>query len=297
MAELLILGSGAGFATADRFSTSIALLVDRAVYIFDCGEPCSALLFRQGVDPLAVKAIFVSHMHADHVGGLAPLLFSMHLPSRYAGERTTARFREWSVSPSAEWYRSAIVFPAGATPDHERAPRSSEVALFVPGEAIEPMKTYLPSVYLGPSILAFKLDLCAVKPGQIYQDDAIIVEAIGNSHLSANPEYIHLPAEYPHMALESYSFGVSVDGRRFVYSGDVTKLSELDPLLAGADTVIVEMAHFDPEDVEGLVTRLPTARVVLTHVHPGLERRVRALVARLDDPRVVLAHDGLRLSL
>jgi ribonuclease BN (tRNA processing enzyme) len=295
MAELLILGSGAGFATADRFSTSIALLVDRAVYIFDCGEPCSALLFRQGVDPLAVKAIFVSHMHPDHVGGLAPLLFSMHLPGRYAGDDTSTRFREWSVRPTATWYRNSITFPADETTDAEGTAHKPEVSLFVPREAVEPMKTYLPSVYLAPSILAFSLEICAIKPGMIYQDGTIAVEAISNSHLSAHPEYARLPAEYPHMALESYSFAVTVDGRKIVYSGDITSLRELEPLLAGADTVIIEMAHFAPEDVEEFVNTLPTALIVHSHVHPGLEDRVQELVARLADPRIVLAHDGLRL--
>ena len=82
MAEIVILGSGCGFATKERFNTSIALLVGKNTYILDCGEPCAALLFRNGIDPLSVRSIFISHMHGDHFFGLFGILSSFNLMGR-----------------------------------------------------------------------------------------------------------------------------------------------------------------------------------------------------------------------
>ncbi len=293
MAELVVLGSGAGFATPDRFSTSIALLEDESVYLLDVGEPCAALLFRHGIDPLAVRGIFVSHMHPDHVGGLAPVLFSMYLPGR---STDGPRFREWSVSTDSPWYRDHVSFPADP-PERAEDGRYGPVSLHVPTEAVEAMRVYLPSVYLAPEILPFPLDISGVAPGEIYADGSVSVDALANTHLSANAAYQELPTLYPHMALESYSYGVTVGGTRVVYSGDITALAELSPLLPSADVLIIEIAHFDPNDLPDGLSDVDASVIILTHVHPGLEARLAEVVERWGDDRVIVAHDGLRISL
>ncbi len=46
--KVSVLGSASGVPTKKRYPTSIVLIVDENIYLFDCGEPCSSLLVRKG---------------------------------------------------------------------------------------------------------------------------------------------------------------------------------------------------------------------------------------------------------
>jgi ribonuclease BN (tRNA processing enzyme) len=293
MSELVILGSGSGFATSHRFSTSIALLAEPNLYLFDCGEPCAALLFRQGIDALALKALFVSHMHPDHVSGLAQLFSCIGLAAR----SSKAKFRPWSVNRNDPWYRAALTFPslsATGQPVEETRPR---VQLVIPSEAIGAIQTYLSVLGFSLSGGAFDLHVSALAEGKTFADQTITVTAAANSHNLANPMYAHLQTHHPHLALQSYSFAAEIGGCKFVYSGDITTLNELNPLLQDAKILIVEVAHYDPKDIGPFVRDLPLERIVLTHIHPGLEERLPALVDTWADPRIAIAQDGMRIPL
>jgi ribonuclease Z len=53
-------------------------------YLIDCGEGTRQRLMRAGVSPLKIRAVFVSHIHGDHIYGLVPLISSLGL----AGKQT-----------------------------------------------------------------------------------------------------------------------------------------------------------------------------------------------------------------
>ena len=89
--EIVILGSGAGFSTRERFCTSVAVLAEPHLYLLDCGEPAAALLRRAGIDIVALRALFVSHLHADHVGGLPQIVSAFGLPAR----GSVKKFKPW----------------------------------------------------------------------------------------------------------------------------------------------------------------------------------------------------------
>lgn len=58
-----------------RHHSSFVLDMGGNLYWFDAGENCSYAAHVSGLDISRVRAIFISHMHIDHVGGLANLLF------------------------------------------------------------------------------------------------------------------------------------------------------------------------------------------------------------------------------
>lgn len=292
MTELIILGSGSGFATRDRFCTSVGLLHDERLYLFDCGEPCTALLFRAGIDPLALKTLFISHMHPDHVGGLASLLFSMYLPGR-----TGRKYKDWSIDRNDRWYRDSFWFPPAPARSEHRHDEPAQVNIIMPQEGIAPIQTYLAAVYLAPELLPFDLDFQPTTEGETYRDDQVSVSAVSNKHLSGNFAHQSLKTHYPLIALESYSYGVDVGGKRFVFSGDIDRLDELTPLMDGVETLVVEVAHFPPETIRPFLDSTDLKQLVLTHIHPGLEARIKTLVHQWNDPRITIATDGLRIPL
>lgn len=76
--RLTFLGTCAGCEPMpDRHHTAFALEHDSDVYFVDAGETCSYTAHLAGIDLLATRAIFITHPHIDHVGGLANLLWTI----------------------------------------------------------------------------------------------------------------------------------------------------------------------------------------------------------------------------
>lgn len=76
--KIHILGSCSGTEPyPQRHHTSIAIESDSGLYWLDTGECCSYTAHLMGIDLLKTKAIFISHCHMDHVGGLGNLLWTI----------------------------------------------------------------------------------------------------------------------------------------------------------------------------------------------------------------------------
>jgi ribonuclease BN (tRNA processing enzyme) len=82
MAEIIILGSAAGDASPQRINSSYLLQAGDKYYQFDAGEGCSAAMKRLHIDHSRIAAIFISHMHADHISGIFMEIQMMFLAGR-----------------------------------------------------------------------------------------------------------------------------------------------------------------------------------------------------------------------
>lgn len=60
-----------------RHHCSLVFDIGGMLYWFDAGENCSHAAYTSGIDVQRVRAIFISHMHIDHIGGLANLIFTI----------------------------------------------------------------------------------------------------------------------------------------------------------------------------------------------------------------------------
>ena len=73
--ELVLLGTGGGPRIwAKRSQPASALIVDGSVYIIDAGDGVTGQLAKSGIDTGAIKAIFITHNHSDHVADYGTLL-------------------------------------------------------------------------------------------------------------------------------------------------------------------------------------------------------------------------------
>ena len=75
--SLTILGSSAALPTSQRFPTAQVLQVDERFFLIDCAEGTQMQLRRFKVKFNQIKAIFISHLHGDHMFGLPGLLSSL----------------------------------------------------------------------------------------------------------------------------------------------------------------------------------------------------------------------------
>ena len=125
-----------------------ALKQDAELYWFDAGEASAHTAYNLGLDLRTIRAIFISHPHMDHIGGLGNLL----------------------------WYmRKVCLLYKGKTP--------AVLKLFMPDAETWPALLTLLRQTEGDFVCPFEIDEKRVADGFEYKDENIRVTALHNTHL------------------------------------------------------------------------------------------------------------------
>jgi ribonuclease BN (tRNA processing enzyme) len=295
--RIITLGTVAGpIAQAKRSGSANLLQVGSRLYLIDAGPGVSHRLAMAGVQPAQIHRIFITHLHFDHVAGLAPLLgFSWIArtgkPIDIYGPPATSTFVK-----GAEQYLSI--------------PEGIYAAQIPPSPTI--------------SDLVKPHDIDVTGPTVIYEDDKVRVTAVENSHYSAMPD-----GRRPLGAARSYSYRFDTPDRSVVFTGDTGPSEAVVKLAKGADVLVSEVLdldgviaimkktafagatdaelkptidhqrdeHLSPAEVGRLAARAGVKMVVLNHVGPGSDdetdmRQYTQGVRNLFDGAVVIARDG-----
>lgn len=72
--RIITIGTSHGDHTRDRFNSAVLVETASGNYLLDAGSPVTGSLARLGIKAQSLRAIFISHMHGDHVGDLPVLL-------------------------------------------------------------------------------------------------------------------------------------------------------------------------------------------------------------------------------
>ena len=79
---LRILGTASAMPISDRNPSAQVLCVQGRLFLIDCGEGTQQMMRKLHLSFLKVEAVFISHIHGDHVFGLFGLLSTMTMYNR-----------------------------------------------------------------------------------------------------------------------------------------------------------------------------------------------------------------------
>ncbi len=77
--DLTILGCHSASPGKDRFPSAQVLNIQKNIYLIDCGEATQIRMLENGIKRSKISKIFISHLHGDHVFGLAGFITSISL--------------------------------------------------------------------------------------------------------------------------------------------------------------------------------------------------------------------------
>ena len=80
--KITVLGSGSAFSSLSRFNSSCFVEAGMNKFLIDCGSDALRAIQKAGVALLSIQKIFITHLHADHCGGVPAVLTAMHVLGR-----------------------------------------------------------------------------------------------------------------------------------------------------------------------------------------------------------------------
>lgn len=82
MIQISILGTTSNAPTKERNHPAVHLRYKAANLLFDCGENAQQQMMKLGLSIFKIDAVFISHLHADHILGLGGLIQTMAIMGR-----------------------------------------------------------------------------------------------------------------------------------------------------------------------------------------------------------------------
>jgi ribonuclease BN (tRNA processing enzyme) len=264
--ELVLLGTRSG-PSIDPYRTGIssALVVDGSVYLVDCGLSSVSQFARAGLSTANLKNIFITHLHADHVGELYNFFLFGALSSTLGGpDLPTSGVGVYGPGPAGGLPASggsavATVSPNDPTPGLRDLMASSDDAfaystnVLIRGSGMRDIRALRQVHEISvPDVGASYLNTAPkMSPFLVMEDDKVRVTAILVPHGSVFP---------------SFAYRFDTEYGSVTFSGD-TSLTPNIPTLANRTDLLVHEAL----NVEG-VDLPPVLKTGIASAHTPVQQ-------------------------
>jgi ribonuclease BN (tRNA processing enzyme) len=168
--------------------------------------------------------------------------------------------------------------------------------IYLPSEAVLPVRNYLNACYLFKEKLPFELTLIPVNESIELPDIGLTVNSISNAHLRSNAELI-TDSGYPNQ-MKSYSFEIITGSdRRIFYSADLASIQEIEDFLGDLDLLVIETTHVDINRIIDLKSRFKINKVLLSHISDENYRNIAKFIDQTSNKGLIMAEDNLTIDL
>lgn len=246
--KVVLLGTGTPNADPERSGPSTAVVVDDRAYLFDFGpgvvRRAAAAATRHSLtalEPKNLRIAFVTHLHSDHTAGFADLILTPAVLERDAPLEVYGPkgLKAMTVHILAAYKRDMDIRFHGGEPSKPRG---------------------------------YVVNAHEVRPGMVYQDAKVTIEAFWVNHGAWNGE--------------AYGYRVaSAKGRTVVISGDTGPSESIVEKCAGCDVLVHEVYS-----QAGLAKRPPEWQKYHSRYHTSTAE-LAALAKRAKPKLLVLTHE------
>jgi len=241
MTDVLFLGTGAGIPSRTRSLPCVAVRHGHDIILFDCGEGVQRQMIISPFSFMKVSAIFITHLHGDHILGLPGLLQTMGMSGRrdiltIGGPKGIKRSMKAMLSSCERTYA-------------EKVPSDPLKELEFPLKVIE--MTVSEIKFQGYSVSSFPTDHSVGSVGFVFREDDLPgkFDAVKAKELGIRQrEFSLLRKGVPVRDIVPDSvIGPPRPGCRIVYTGDTAPSPAVTEASEGADLLIHESTYSESE--------------------------------------------------
>jgi ribonuclease Z len=298
--QVTFLGTSGAVPTTERNPSALMVAREGERLLFDCGEGTQRQMMRYGVG-FGVEHIFITHLHGDHVLGLAGLVQTWDFNDR---ERPLAVHAPAGTRSQVE----TLLGPTGGTPSYP-----VRVRQVTPGDVALDGDDY--------EVRAFDVDhrtnavgYALIEDERKGRFDRERAEELG---ISPGPKYSQLhegkPVEHDGRTIEPAEVvGPPRPGRRVVYTGDTRPTDSTVAAASDADLLIHdgtfgeefrdrarETAHSTAREAAQIASEAGVTQLALTHISTRYTGQTGTLERQAGEifENTFVADDGLRVDI